>query len=454
MTVNDERTIGQPKEIRFINSNYDLLFKIPDGGYVEIKFEDGRIKAYQCRFLDPYHFCTADGRSWHICEFAETMERIGAKYYESPEKHEVWSDMDLDLDDWRDDLQEEYPELDENGLYAKMLELNSDYLDDERSNLKQPIGGSLLVIADLGLWNGRHQGYREKADADLSDCLDYRYDSAEWYVDRNGEFCGSQAHHDGTNHYVYRKIKDSATNDDIDDLEAKPYNGTATQKNIDRVTEKLGDRVAKVYGWELPEKVYRFAPEKEKIRDEGRYTNFVRKNMFDISDIKDPEPDVQPTYTAAEAVQGLFAHKAVDVRMIPDYPSDRQFGAFYDAEANCVYAKRGMGYEQIFTDVAVALAHAEMAKDIEGYLPAEHQFEARCAAYVLAKKYGVSTKTVEIDRVPEEYGIMDAAGIRENLTRIHDSVKNISSGMYKALVKEKEQEVSPKEKPGKGGDAR
>ena len=95
-----------------------------------------------------------------------------------------------------------------------------------------------------------------------------------------------------------------------------------------------------------------------------------------------------------------------------------------------------------------------MAKDIEGYLPAEHQFEARCAAYVLAKKYGVSTKAVEIDRAPEEYGVMDAAGIRENLSRIHDSVKNISSGMYKALVKEKEQEVSPKEKSGKGGDAR
>ena len=56
--------------------------------------------------------------------------------------------------------------------------------------------------------------------------------------------------------------------------------------------------------------------------------------------------------------------------------------------------------------------------------------------------------------MPEEYGVMDAAGIRENLARIHDSVKNISSGIYKALVKEKEQEVSPKEKSGKGGDAR
>lgn len=85
-----------------------------------------------------------------------------------------------------------------------------------------------------------------------------------------------------------------------------------------------------------------YEPVRKQGKDGKTYTNFVRKNMFDISDIKDPEPDVQPTYTAAEAVQGLFAHKAVDVRMIPDYPSDRQFGAFYDAEENCVYAKRGM----------------------------------------------------------------------------------------------------------------
>ena len=178
------------------------------------------------------------------------------------DRHVVWSNENLNLEDWRADLEEEYPGYSDDELYEIMCETNADYLGDERSNLKQPIGGSLLVIADLGLWNGRHQGYREKADADLSDCLDYRYDGAEWYVDRNGEFCGSQAHHDGTNHYVYRKIKDSATNDDIDDLEAKLYNGTATQKDIDRVTEKLGDRVAKVYGWELPEKVYRFEERK------------------------------------------------------------------------------------------------------------------------------------------------------------------------------------------------
>lgn len=193
--------------------------------------------------------------------------------------------------------------------------------------------------------------------------------------------------------------------------------------------------------------LYSIYKEQNKTRGKERLTNMLRSGKpLKVYTFK--RDNLEKFKEVAKEYGILY------VRMIPDYPSDRQFGAFYDAEENCVYAKRGMGYEQIFTDVAVALAHAEMAKDIEGYLPAEHQFEARCAAYVLAKKYGVPTKAVEIDRVPEEYGVMDAAGIRENLARIHDSVKNISSGMYKALVKEKEQEVSPKEKPGKGGDVR
>lgn len=34
----------------------------------------------------------------------------------SEEKHIIWSNIDLDLDDWYDDLYEEYPALGEEGL--------------------------------------------------------------------------------------------------------------------------------------------------------------------------------------------------------------------------------------------------------------------------------------------------------------------------------------------------
>ena len=37
------------------------------------------------------------------------------------ERHVLWSDIHLDLDDWRDFLMENYPELPEDKLYEKRL---------------------------------------------------------------------------------------------------------------------------------------------------------------------------------------------------------------------------------------------------------------------------------------------------------------------------------------------
>jgi len=202
----------------------------------------------------------------NICEFAENMENIGAIYAECPEKHIVWSDMNLDIEDWREYLEEDYPGYDEFDLYEKMVEINSEYLGDERANLNKPIGGTMLVVANLGLWDGRRQGYKEIRNAKLKDALDYKYDSAEWYVTRDGEFCGTQCHHDGTNHYVYRKVKENASDDELADLELKLYNGEATQDDIDKVTEKIGKQVADVYGYDLPDVIFE-RPEKAKGGD-------------------------------------------------------------------------------------------------------------------------------------------------------------------------------------------
>ena len=254
LTVNEREKIDEPQMIKFINSDYDVLFRIPDEGYIQIKYPDGKIYAYQCSHLDDYHTLIGN-RAFHICEFAENMEQIGATYTESPDRHVIWSDRDLDLDDWRDDLLEEEPDLDEEQLYERMYEVNAEYLGDERMNLGVPVDGTILVIADLGLWDGHRQAYKEIHDGNLSDCLEYLHDSAEWYVTRDGEFCSKQVHHDGTNRYVYRKIKDGVTEDMIADLEDKIYDNIATQNDIDKVTEKLGGEVAKVYGWELPDKV-------------------------------------------------------------------------------------------------------------------------------------------------------------------------------------------------------
>ena len=67
------------KYIRFIDSDYSTLFHLPDGGRVRITYPDGRQLDRVCRFLDECH--TQVGNSiYHIHEFAEQMERGGAKY--------------------------------------------------------------------------------------------------------------------------------------------------------------------------------------------------------------------------------------------------------------------------------------------------------------------------------------------------------------------------------------
>ena len=167
-------------------------------------------------------------------------------------KHIIWSDMNLDLNDWRDDLKEYYPEASEDELYSIMLDTNNEYIWDERANLNIQMPREIIVIGDLGLWNGRASGYKIIESGKISDCLYSDCEYNEWYVDRRGDLRCTAVHHDGTNHYLYRTIKDGVTDAQIENLQEKLYMGTATRADITRVTKRLGDEIGKVYGWEFP----------------------------------------------------------------------------------------------------------------------------------------------------------------------------------------------------------
>lgn len=65
--------------IRFIDSRYHELFRIKDGEKITVTFEDGVKKEYECRYIDEYHTEVGD-RLYHICQFAEVMERNGSAY--------------------------------------------------------------------------------------------------------------------------------------------------------------------------------------------------------------------------------------------------------------------------------------------------------------------------------------------------------------------------------------
>ncbi len=176
--------------------------------------------------------------------------------------HLIWSNYCLDYEDWKEDLEIEYPDLGDEDRYLKMLEINNDYLDDERINLNIQLSQPILIIADLGLWDGRRSGYKEIKSGNIKDCLFSNYDYATWYVDKNGDLRCDVIHHDGTNHLLYRVFKDDATENQRYRLEEKIFMGTATRADITRVTRRLGDEIGKVYGWDFPQRTVQKAYER------------------------------------------------------------------------------------------------------------------------------------------------------------------------------------------------
>ena len=168
------------------------------------------------------------------------------------DRHIIWSDIDLDLEDWKADLTEQYPDLSEDELIQRMYEINADYLTDERTNLDIQLSQPIIVIGDIGRWNGRVSGYKVIESGNIKDCLYSETDYTEWYVDKYGDLRADAIHHDGTNHYLYRVFKDTATESQIENLKDKIYYGTATRADITRVTRRLGDEIAAVYGFDIP----------------------------------------------------------------------------------------------------------------------------------------------------------------------------------------------------------
>lgn len=166
--------------------------------------------------------------------------------------HKIWGDIDLNFEDWKDDLKEEYPDLPESELIEIMHDTNRNYLYDERVNLNIQLNQPIIRIDDIGRWNGRCRSYGIIESGNIKDCLQTELDYAEWYVDELGDLRCRAIHHDGTNYYLYRAIKSTVSDVQLDNFYGKILDGTVTRADITRVTERLGDHIAKIYGWEIP----------------------------------------------------------------------------------------------------------------------------------------------------------------------------------------------------------
>lgn len=157
-------------------------------------------------------------------------------------KHMIWTNFELPEIGPME--REEYPGVSDDELpYI----VNDDWLEDERDNLDVDVGGTIVVFGRIERWNGAVYGYKVLDGTRLSDVIYFFRDddNMEWYVE-DGELKGRGAHHDGTNTYTYRVMKDQ-------ELAARLAYEFIDYNEVLRNTEPLGDMVSKIYGWEEQE---------------------------------------------------------------------------------------------------------------------------------------------------------------------------------------------------------
>ena len=170
-------------------------------------------------------------------------------------KRMIWSNMDLNIDDWRDSYKE-HLELNclvgdpdnESEIYAWMEDENNEYLYDEKANLNKEIDGRILIIADLGLWDGRKSGYKILGNNvnEIFNISDRGWDFAEFYGD-GYNIRGIEWHHDGTNYYEYRVIRENRNIENL--LDAIYIGEEISRKKMNYYTKSLYPYVAQIYGW-------------------------------------------------------------------------------------------------------------------------------------------------------------------------------------------------------------
>ena len=195
-------------------------------------------------------------------------------------------------------------------------------------------------------------------------------------------------------------------------------------------------------------------PSPYKGTDGKMHRGYNAKNVFDISDVEASEDAIpQPkSYEQKQLVAALVHDAPVPVRKAEHSIGEND--AIYDAKNKVVYFKAGLEFDTIFPAIAKALAHAEMAKDVENYRIGEHEFAARCSAYVLSQRFGVDTRTVDVYGIPKNIETMEAEDVKNVLGDVHSNVKSINARMNESLEQTQNKEQQTPNKGSKNREER
>ena len=159
-------------------------------------------------------------------------------------KRIIWTNNDYD--EWRKCMiaDMEDGESEDDFTYERYYDDCDIFLYDEKANLNIKVDGYIVAFADLGLWDGRHNGAKV-IGTNVKDILSSGCDFITWYCDRYNVRCEG-IHHDGTNYILYRVAKDY---DHAKRLVQRIVCEDMTEQEFRKATRSLRKYVAEQYGW-------------------------------------------------------------------------------------------------------------------------------------------------------------------------------------------------------------
>lgn len=179
---------------------------------------------------------------------------------------------------------------------------------------------------------------------------------------------------------------------------------------------------------------------KEYTRENGTSgISYNVKKVFDISQTNTRRRNT-PTVNRdpAQMVSAMLETSQIDYEISDKIPVENA-AAYYEPESNMLLIRENVGDStKLFQAVAQELSLAEIAYNSDTYDRNEAIYPAKCAAYMLCKKYGIDTKGIDVANPPREWAELDNNGIREKLTMARDSVNELGSKLYAELNKDKE----------------
>jgi hypothetical protein len=184
-------------------------------------------------------------------------------------------------------------------------------------------------------------------------------------------------------------------------------------------------------------------PGDEYTRDDGSIgVSYNVKKVFDAKQTS--ARHLEPRHPEIREALLALIHKAPVAIKTVDGQAQAE-SARYDHDSQTVFVVEGLEPQQLFKELAVEMAHADLAGYKETFNRGQQAEDAQLAGYVVAKRFGVDVS----DRMPTISPCLDGESLQEvraQLGRVRDCAKSISDRMNSELEAAKTQEAGAKPK--------